>query len=121
MDQRDTAGIGAAVAQAVLDQYKMLPKTGKPQPNEYTVLAGFVVTEPQPSLDQIQQTGSSLHGPEQLPEQHDQEAMSLHEPVSMHVVALGTGTKCLSVSKRSQNQDVLNDSHAEVRLWHQLL
>lgn len=114
MDQCDTTDFGKAIAQAVLDQYKMLPKTGKPQPNEYTVLAGFVVTEPQPSLDQMQQTGSPVQGLEELPAQHDQGTMSLHGPVSRHVVSLGTGTKCLSMSKRSQNQDVLNDSHAEV-------
>lgn len=119
MNQYDTAEFGEALAQAILDQYNALPKTGKPQPNEYTVLAGFVVTEPQPGLDRIQQTGSSVQGSEQLPSQHDQGAISLG-PVSMHVASLGTGTKCLSASKRSQKQDVLNDSHAEVCLRHPL-
>ena len=120
MEECETAGFGEAIAQAVIDQYNMLPKTGKPQPNEYTVLAGFVVTEPQPSLDGIRQTGS-VQGPEQLPAHNDQGTMSLHGPSSMHVVSLGTGTKCLSASKRSQSQDVLNDSHAEVRVSHPVL
>ena len=36
---------GQAVAAAVIMQYKKLKKTGKPQGNEGTVLAGFVLTE----------------------------------------------------------------------------
>jgi tRNA-specific adenosine deaminase 1 len=34
------------VANAVLRRYGALPKTGKPQPNEHTVLAGFVLEAP---------------------------------------------------------------------------
>ena len=36
---------GEAVAAAVIMQYNKLKKTGKPQGNEGTVLAGFVLTE----------------------------------------------------------------------------
>ena len=36
---------GQAVAAAVIMQYKKLKKTGKPQGNEGTVLAGVVLTE----------------------------------------------------------------------------
>ena len=34
-----------AVASAVLRRYASLPKHGKPQPGEYTLLAGFAVTD----------------------------------------------------------------------------
>jgi hypothetical protein len=34
------AGLAAAVAEAVQGAFAALPKTGKPQPHEYTVLAG---------------------------------------------------------------------------------
>lgn len=72
--------------QFVLQQYKRLPKNGKPQPHEYSVLAGFVVTG----------------------------AASPAGPLPPAVVALGTGTKCLGGSARKAAGDVLNDSHAEV-------
>eukprot|EP00877_Chromochloris_zofingiensis_P003503 jgi/Chrzof1/13153/Cz07g22010.t1 len=35
-----------SIAQAVQDKFQALPKSGKPQPHEYTVLSGFVVTVP---------------------------------------------------------------------------
>jgi hypothetical protein len=45
-------GFGARVAVSVLEKYAGLPKTGKPQPNEYTVLAGrlLVVSQSQVPL-----------------------------------------------------------------------
>ena len=73
-----------AVASAVLRRYASLPKNGKPQPGEYTLLAGFVVTE-----DAV---------PDAPP----------------RVVALGTGTKCLPASSRCPRGEALSDSHAEV-------
>lgn len=35
---------------------------------------------------------------------------------AIHVVALGTGTKCLSASQRSPDGNLVNDAHAEVAL-----
>eukprot|EP00898_Chlorokybus_atmophyticus_P004316 jgi/Chlat1/4886/Chrsp31S04905 len=90
-DEQDTEGsgcssrLGHAVAEAAVEQYRQLPKTGKPQPHEYTVLAAFAVTLAQA-------------GPDCNPQ----------------VVALGTGTKCLGASKLSAAGDVVNDCHAEV-------
>ena len=73
-----------AVASAVLRRYASLPKNGKPQPGEYTLLAGFAVTD-----DAV---------PDAPP----------------RVVALGTGTKCLPASSRCPRGEALSDSHAEV-------
>jgi hypothetical protein len=114
--ESDTADFSEAVARAVLEQYEALPKKGKPQLNEYTVLAGFVATQQELDGPQNQQTGFSVQGednPALLPMQHDPLVMPGH--ASLHVVSMGTGTKCLGFSNRSENGDVINDSHAEVR------
>ncbi|KAK9814518.1 hypothetical protein WJX72_007238 [[Myrmecia] bisecta] len=66
-----------ALASAVLKQYAALPKTGKPQHNEHTVLAGFAVTLPQRD-----------------------------SACAIKVVALGTGTKCLGGAGRSLQGEV---------------
>ncbi|GMH41453.1 hypothetical protein BSKO_09363 [Bryopsis sp. KO-2023] len=71
------------IASAVLHTFRQLPKKGKPQPNEYTTLAGVVLRD-------------------------------ANRDVGLKTVALGTGTKCLSASKRCESGDVVNDSHAEV-------
>ena len=42
---RDAEAVGADVASAVLRRYASLGKNGKPQPGEYTLLAGFAVTD----------------------------------------------------------------------------
>ena len=38
-------GVGAAVEAAVLKAYTALPKHGKPQAHEYTLLAGFATAD----------------------------------------------------------------------------
>ena len=95
---------GQAVATAVMQQFCALPKKGKPQPNEHTVLAGFVITQAtrqQPDCRSSEVTSPCRGGmPGGMP-----------GPI---VVSLGTGTKCLGRSQRSAAGDVLNDSHAEV-------
>ena len=71
------------IAALVHQQYARLPKTGKPQAGEWTVLAGIVLVSP------------------------------LSSP---HVIALGTGTKCLTASQigADAHGECLHDSHAEV-------
>ncbi|KAK9868969.1 hypothetical protein WJX84_005714 [Apatococcus fuscideae] len=75
-----------AVSRAVLEMYKSLPKTGKPQAHEHTVLAGIL------ALKQSPDGNGSLYS----------------------ILSLGTGTKCLGASQRSPQGDTVNDSHAEV-------
>ncbi|XP_024515229.1 tRNA-specific adenosine deaminase 1 [Selaginella moellendorffii] len=75
---------GECVSKAVLERYKCLPKKGKPQGGEYTVLGAFLVSDCNSSI------------------------------ASLRVIALGTGTKCLGGSQRSLAGDTINDCHAEV-------
>ncbi len=63
-----------------------LPRKGKPNPNETTVLAAFAISR--------EAAGEAERG---IPE-------SAEERQSLEVVALGTGTKCLGRSKRSPSE-----------------
>ena len=91
-----TASLPEAVAEVILRQYESLPKTGKPQPNEHTVLAGFAVSINNDFQDSVQGAATQPGHARLVP------------------VALGTGTKCVG-SRQSRDQiDVINDSHAEV-------
>nr|CAD7396730.1 unnamed protein product [Timema cristinae] len=76
------------VANCCYVKYASLPKTGKPSSREWTPLAGVVKVE------------------------HQDEAFE--DALSVEVVALGTGSKCLGRTKLSPRGDVVNDSHAEV-------
>nr|CAD7578325.1 unnamed protein product [Timema californicum] len=76
------------VANCCYAKYASLPKTGKPSSREWTPLAGVVKVE-----------------------HHDE---SFEDALSVEVVALGTGSKCLGRTKLSPRGDVVNDSHAEV-------
>ncbi|CAL5224716.1 g7448 [Coccomyxa viridis] len=90
-----TASLPEAVAEVILRQYESLPKTGKPQPNEHTVLAGFAVSINNDFQDSVQGAATQPGHARLVP------------------VALGTGTKCVG-SRQSRDQiDVINDSHAE--------
>ena len=75
-----------AIAGLVHAQYTKLPKTGKPQPSEWTVLAGVVL----------------CRGDDSNP--------------SLEVVALGTGTKCLTATQIASDTagECVHDGHAEV-------
>lgn len=77
------------IASAALSAYASLPKTGKPQSHEHTVLAAIALTLPPHAADVLGSRG----------------------PV---IVAMATGTKCLPGSKRAIDGSALNDCHAEV-------
>ncbi|EFN55483.1 hypothetical protein CHLNCDRAFT_133846 [Chlorella variabilis] len=100
----------AGVAEAVMAQFAALPKTGKPQPHEHTVLAGMALSLPAAgaSIGWPDGGGSSV-APRAWPQQE------------LAVVAIGTGTKCLGAFKRLPGGGAVNDCHAEVLCRRALL
>lgn len=87
-----------AVAGVVMAKYGELPKNGKPSPTEWTILAGLAASRP--SVRGLAGAGAVAAG-------HDADK-------EVAVIALGTGSKCLSASKLRKDGRALNDSHAEV-------
>ena len=103
-----------AVADVILRQYHSLPKTGKPQPNEHTVLAGFAISLDDPNRTQGSCRGERKRLPDGLAERPCGGSARQSGHPKLVPVALGTGTKCMG-SRQSRHQiDVIHDSHAEV-------
>lgn len=84
---KDRKSLANQVARLCYSHFDNLPKKGKPlQGREWTVVAAVV-----------QRT-----------------AKKVHSNVSLKVVSMGTGSKCVGQNKLSHNGDLLNDSHAEI-------
>ena len=79
------------IAQVALQKREGLPKTGKPQPHEWTVMAAIVACD-----------------------------TSCGDP-ALRVLTLATGTKCLGASQRDPGGLALGDCHAEVLTRRALL
>lgn len=121
------------VAAAVLAQFESLPKTGKPQPHEYTVLAGIALTLPPapqlPAAAGQPQPAAAVGGvalpgqltPQQAQHTAQQQPQREQQLPPLVVVALGTGTKCLAASKRDPSGRAVNDCHAEAACRRALL
>lgn len=105
--------MGDAMAEAVLAQWAALPKTGKPQPHEHTVLAGIALEMPAAAAVA---TGTAVGAAAAA----DVPASAQAQP-QLAVVALATGTKCLGGSRRLAGGAALNDCHAEALCRRALL
>ena len=112
--------MGDAVAEAVLAQWAALPKTGKPQQHEHTVLAGIALELPTGGFISSSVTGQVQQQSAQQREQQ-QLAQQQQRCGQLAVVAIGTGTKCLGGSKRLPGGAAVNDCHAEALCRRSLL
>lgn len=83
----DRKSLADQVAHLCYRHFDNLPKKGKPlQGREWTIVAAVV-----------QRT-----------------AKKVNSNISLKIVSMGTGSKCVGQSKLSQDGDLLNDSHAEI-------
>jgi len=78
------------IAELCYSKYTTLTKQGKPNEKEWTLLAGIVRVEGW------------------------KKGCDFSNEMTMDVVALGTGSKCIGESKLNPAGDIINDSHAEV-------
>ncbi len=113
--------MGDAVAEAVLAQWAALPKTGKPQPHEHTVLAGIALELPGSGSSGGSGSGAASGEGASGSARQAQQGAQQAQQASLAVVAIGTGTKCLGASKRLPGGAAVNDCHAEALCRRALL
>lgn len=107
---------GEKVSDKVLSVYKSLPKKGKPQGREVTVLAAFLLSSPSQGTPFAfwQLTNQNRVFPFLSKCLNFLCYSVIWFSDELEVVALGTGTKCIGRSLLSPRGDILNDSHAEI-------
>ncbi|KAA0188586.1 hypothetical protein HAZT_HAZT000678, partial [Hyalella azteca] len=101
-----SADFARRVAALCCAKFDDLPKSGKPQPREWTVLAGVVQC--------IETSMSSRRVGTCMGENSRGDVGCGNHDLHLSVVALGTGTKCLGDSKWCELGTRIHDSHAEV-------
>ena len=122
--------IAAGVAASALAAYRSLPKRGKPQGKEWTVLAAVVAARAAGVTGTDDGSGASAasgsapaHGGSASSAAGGSGTTSRFE-----TIALATGNKCCGKAMLREDGTILHDSHAEVlvrralkhRLWNEL-
>lgn len=104
------------VASCLLEAYDGLPKRGKPQGKEWTVLAGLVIVwndnDDQRTVASTSTSSGSLSSSQANLEEESWESMNC-EGTNFEVLALATGNRCVGLSSMSRDGTVVNDCHAE--------
>lgn len=83
--KEESSQIAQTISNLTFKTFQTLPKKGKPQPNEWTILASIVI------ISKLKQ--GKFHN---------------------KVVALGTGSKCLGKNQMTEDGETIFDSHAEI-------
>jgi tRNA-specific adenosine deaminase 1 len=118
MASSEENSLGQRVSEKVISSYNSLPKKGKPQGREVTVLAAFLLSSPSNGtllllfLFFIQYPLTNFQFFHQ--NQTKNLIFFLFGVLELKVIALGTGTKCIGRSLLRPYGDIVHDSHAEV-------
>jgi tRNA-specific adenosine deaminase 1 len=117
MASSEENSLGQRVSEKVISSYNSLPKKGKPQGREVTVLSAFLLSSPSNGtlfllflfFVQYPLTNFQFFHQNQM-----KNLIFLFGVLELKVIALGTGTKCIGRSLLRPYGDIVHDSHAEV-------